>query len=84
MSHNLNIALAIFLSLALVGLVSWPFIKRWYYSRLKTPFEITLKGRTYWLEPNPNDSIVDQMARQDKWFDEFDERRKSSYFKKSL
>ena len=81
MSHNLNIALAIFLSLALVGLVCWPFIKRWHYSRLKTPFEITLKGRTYWLQPNPDDCIVDQMARQDKWFDEFDERRKSSHLK---
>jgi hypothetical protein len=78
MNHNLNIALVIFFSLVLVGMVGWPFVKRWYYSRLKTPFEITLKGRTYWFHCNPEDSIVDQMARQDKLFDEFEARRNAS------
>lgn len=79
MNHNLNIALVILFSLVLIAMISWPFIKRWHYSRLKTPFEITLKGRTYWFHCNPEDSIVDQMARQDKLFDEFEARRNLSY-----
>lgn len=70
MSENLNIALVVFFSLLLVGMMSWPFIKRWYYSRLKTPFEITLKGRTYWLDPKSEDDIVVQIERQDILFDE--------------
>jgi len=70
--RELNITLAIFFSLILVGIMSWPFIKRWYYSRLKNPFEVTLKGRTYLIDKKSGEWIVDQMARQDKVFDELE------------
>lgn len=76
--RELNITLAIFFSLILIGIMSWPFIKRWYYSRLKNPFEVTLKGRTYLIDKKSGEWIVDQMARQDKVFDELEEKSRES------
>ena len=72
MNRDLNIALVIFFGLVLVGMVSWPFIKRWYYSCLGNPFEVTLKGRTYLIDKKSGEWIVDQIARQDKVFDELE------------
>lgn len=76
--RDLNIALAIFFGLVLVCMVIWPFIKRWYYSRLKNPFEVTLKGRTYLIDEKSGEWIVDQMARQDKVFDELEAKARES------
>jgi hypothetical protein len=75
MNHNLNIALVIFFSLVLVGMVGWPFIKHWYHSRLKNPFEVTLNGRTYLIDQKSGEWIVEQMARQDKVFDELEAKK---------
>lgn len=76
--RDLNIALAIFFGIVLVVMISWPFIKRWYYSRLKNPFEVTLKGRTYLIDKKSGEWIVEQMARQDKAFDELEEKARES------
>lgn len=76
MSRDINIALAIIFLLILIVMTTWPLIKRWYYSRLKTPFYVTLKDRTYLIDPKSGEWIVDQMARQDKVFDEIEENNK--------
>lgn len=69
MNHDLNIVLVVFFSTVLACIMAWPFVKRWYYSRLKTPFQITLKGRTYTIDPQLAECVVEQMERQDKAFD---------------
>lgn len=77
MNYNLNLLLVILFSLLLVGMIAWPFIKRWYYSRVSNPFEVTLDGRTYLIDRKSGEWIVDQIARQDKVFDEIEESTKS-------
>lgn len=69
MNHDVNIVLVVFFSTVLACIMAWPLVKRWYYSRLKTPFQITLKGRTYSIDPKLDECVVEQMERQDKVFD---------------
>ena len=76
MHINLNIGLIFFFSLLLIILITWPFIKRWYYSRLPNPFEVTLKGRTYLIDSKSGEWIVDQIERQDKVYDDLDNKNK--------
>lgn len=78
MNHDLNIILVVFFSTLLACIMAWPFVKRWYYSRLKTPFQITLKGRTYTIDPQLDECVVDQMERQDKAFDTLEAAKSNS------